>query len=313
MRPERRAELLSRLDIPAPGSITSGGASPFAGAPDRIPLRIGGARLFFSTSSPSLARRVKEYFQEYIAPLDAADTCTDVLPEVHAEPLHGPDLWEEEDPEFEVLENKVIQRDFVARSLGESQAIAWVAPELDDAIHNLFRWFLPPVLLKQDALLLHSAAVIRDGEGFVFFGPSGAGKSTSSGLISQADPEAIVIGDDAAILRIENGQAFVTSAPLGCGYSRKAPPSMSAPLRGLFTLRQDSLHRIAEIPLPEALTQLLSQIMGAGIGQPDQAELQMELALRFCTLSPRVKRLHFRKEPGFWPMILTQRSETQWT
>lgn len=283
--PHRREELLGRLARLQP---RAGGTTA---------IRIAGIPVLIETPDAALANRVQEYFEEYLdrepgLPLHRVCIETDATAW----------LWEDEDPEFDVRGDLVIQRDFAARRIGPDHAVAILAPQLDDAFHNLLRWFLPPILLRNDAFLVHGAAVIRDGEGFAFFGQSEAGKSTTIRLITEADPAAVPLGDDGILIQMRDGVPTVLAAPLGCGYSRLAPPALSAPLQGLFSLCQASEHELAPLSVSEGVSSLLASVMCVRFGEAIDARI--DLALRFACSGPGISRMRFRKDPGFWPLLL---------
>jgi|GEM_PF-4565364 len=253
-------------------------------------------RLRIITQSARIASRVRDYFRAYLI---APDQCT----EVEARLFDGPvDFnWEREDPEFEILDDGAIQRDFVARWATHNRAGAVLAGDNDDGLHNFLRWILPPLLLKRDALLLHGAAVIRDGVGHVFFGPSGAGKSTTVSLITEHDRTSLPIGDDAVIVRLAADGAWVHAAPLGSGYTRDAPPKMSAPIRGFYRLRQSDENAITAIPKSQAAGELIASAMAAKFDE--DASERLELCLAFAGARPGIHELHFTKNPGFWDLL----------
>jgi hypothetical protein len=248
-------------------------------------------RVDLATESSELEGRARAYFAGYLARPRPGEAVATII----ANPLtDSGGLWEDEDPEFHLFDgDSVVQRDFAARREGD-RAVAWVAPDLDDAFHNLLRWFLPPLLLRAGAFLMHGAGAIRDGRGYAFFGESGAGKSTTMRLVASCDPHARVIGDDTIILRLESGRPRLEAAPLGCGYSWAAPPAASAPLQGLYSLSQSDRDGVQALEPAEGARLLLASAMGA------QCEDALALAARFATILPRVSRLRFRREAAFW-------------
>lgn len=267
---------------------------------ERVQILIAGVVVDFYSRSPELRARLQEHYREHLAPNGSRAVAA-----VYGEPYaNSTGLWEDEDPEFQVFDDRVVQRDFAAQRFSSStleRAVAWLSPSVDDAFHNLLRWFLPPVLLRNGAFLLHGAGVIKDGKGYVFFGHSEAGKSTSVRLISEADPQALILGDDGIIIQMREDGPYVHAAPLGCGYSREAPPRECAPLAGLFVLNQAAEDRIEALSSSEAMTQLLASVMSVRFD--DEAAARMELSYRFVSSKTGVRRLHFRKNSGFWPLV----------
>lgn len=285
MAAQRREKLIERVQ-----------RLEFDGHGARIPLRIAEVRLDLITRSDPVARFVENYFSDYVTGSDPA--------EAELEVEHWPEssLWEDPDPEFEIRGDAVIQRDFAARKLSSARAVALAGVEIEDAVHNLLRWFVPSLLLRRSAFLLHGAGVVKDGKGYVFFGQSGAGKSTSVSLVSSTDPRALVIGDDAVIVQMRGqmrGEGPVLyAAPLGCGYSHSAPPPVSVPLAGLYALEQSDGHAVEYLPPSRGAASLLASAMCVRF--EDAVEERMDLALRFASSRCGVRRLHFRRDGGFW-------------
>lgn len=298
-----------RRDILANRLLDSLHLSQTPGA-TRLPISIASVRFDLTTSDQALAMRLREYFSSYLATGPAQ---AELRLESLAPPADCPELWDDEDAEFHVDCEQVIQRDFAARRVtrretgGIDRGIALVNAEIDDSFHNLLRWFAPRVLLAHRCLLLHGAGLIRDQQGYVFFGQSGAGKSTTTGLITSSDPEAIPLGDDAVIIRISSqGVPILHSAPLGCGYTRAAPPALSAPLVGLFNLRQSAESRIEPLSASQGVAALLASAMNTA---PDEAlEPRFDLATDFAASDCRIDALHFSLSPTFWRLVLAEKS-----
>jgi hypothetical protein len=268
---------------------------PFEGAPERIPVDVAGVRVDLLTGEASFAARAREYFRAYPGRGPAVfEARLDPLVRTRA-------LWEDEDPEFHPAGSFVIQRDFCARHESDARAVALLNPEGDDGLHNFLRWLLPPLLLRKGAFLLHGTGIVRDGKGYVFFGPSGAGKSTTAALVREADPRATVVGDDAVIVSLEGARPRLHAAPLGCGYSTDAPPNLSAPLAGLFALEQGEAHAVQPLEAAGGVASLLASAMCVRYG--DDAEGRIGLAAGFAGAGTGIRRLVFRKDAGFWPLV----------
>lgn len=260
-------------------------------------ISIGEIPLCFRTSDLALDAKLKIYFHAFLSDESPAievylhalrPTCSDSL------------LWEDFDPEFHFKDDAVIQRDFTAKQISPRKVVALVNPEVDDSFHNLLRWLLPTFLLKKNAFLLHAAGVIdRQGYGHVFFGQSGDGKSTCINLIANKDPDITLLGDDAVIIRMEE-QPWVYSAPLGSGYTRKAPNPTRAPLKGLFRLQKNSRNYTVEMSKPQAVAALIASTMYSSMDE-QEIDMRFELALKFAHSPCQPKSLHFSMDGEFWP------------
>lgn len=300
-RNDRRQYLLGKI-------VDSQAGLDFDFRAPRVALNVAGVRLDLVTRDARLGERLRRYFAAYEG-RGTADA------ELRLEPLAATadfaDVWEDEDAEFHVSADGVVQRDFVARRLPRSKAradraVALVNGDVDDAFHNLLRWFLPRVFLGRGAFLLHGAGVARQGRGYVFFGQSGAGKSTCASLIHASDESVTLLGDDAVIIQVtDDGSAFLHSAPLGCGYARSAPEPLSVPLAGLYNLRQATDDRIEPLTASQGVAALLASAMNTT--PADDLAARFDLAHEFARASCRIHALHFTPDPAFWPLVLKHR------
>ncbi len=97
------------------------------------------------------------------------------------------------------------------------------------------------LLLRHDALVLHSSLVSYKGRGILFSGPSGVGKSTQAALWENTFGATILNGDRAVIRRREQG--FMAAGSPWCGssgiYSRE-----QVPVDAIILLRQGKENRI---------------------------------------------------------------------
>jgi hypothetical protein len=280
------------------------GARSFDTSAAKISIAIASVRFDLMTRDASLERRLTRYFAKYLAPGNPHA-------EIFVEPIRtgDPELWEDEDAEFHQFGSAVVQRDFTATRVsrssefGTERAIAYINGELDDSFHNLLRWYAPRILLAHRCFLLHGAGVVRDGKGYVFFGQSGAGKTTSSSLIHESDPHATRVGDDAVIIQVDSqGEARLHGAPLGCGYSSDAPEPVSAPLAGLYALKQADAHAIEPLSPSQGMAALLASAMN--VTAAEDADARFDLAQSFALAAPGIQALHFSRDAGFWPLVL---------
>ncbi len=119
---------------------------------------------------------------------------------------------------------------------GQSVRRLWTGPAL-----------LAPFLPKFGALMLHAAAVSRQGRTAVFLAPDEGGKTTASLLA----PSGTILGDDQVIVRRRRGRFRVWGTPWG----RHTDAHACSQLSGLFVLKKaksfalDPLPRRALIPL----------------------------------------------------------------
>lgn len=111
------------------------------------------------------------------------------------------------------------------------------------------------LLLRHNALLLHSSLVRIRGKAVLFSGPSGAGKSTQADLWHTHLGAEILNGDRTVIRQTADG--FVASGSIWSGTSCIYRPEQ-APIAGIFLLQQASENRVERLRF-DAFAPLFSQ------------------------------------------------------
>ncbi len=105
--------------------------------------------------------------------------------------------------------------------------------------------WLAPLLADRDAVLMHSAAVILNGQGLLFVGHSEAGKSTTATMLKDAGIGVEILCDDRNIVRRwEEGWRVHGTWSHG---DVPEVSSASAPLRAILFLHQDARNAITPL------------------------------------------------------------------
>ncbi|MCI0396973.1 MAG: hypothetical protein L0332_31405 [Chloroflexi bacterium] len=171
-----------------------------------------------------------------------------------------------------------------------------MAPEAQ--VENFLRVLYAWLCLKNQALLLHAAGVIRDGQGYVFFGPSGAGKTTTSRLAARA---AHVVSDDLVIIRAGEEGCTLYGVPFRGEFSDAPRANLQAPLRGLFRLKQDVSHYLKPIPHVKGVADLVAASPFV-VRELSLSGTLLSVCNQIARLVP-VQELHFKRDDGFWKVI----------
>ena len=115
------------------------------------------------------------------------------------------------------------------------------------------------LLLQNDGMMFHSAAVGWKGRAYLFTGPSGTGKSTHRKMWQQLYGENAItaFNDDKPPIRFIDGKWYAYGAP----WSGKSniDKNVKFPLGGICILKQGTENRIRKMPALEAISYLAGQ------------------------------------------------------
>ncbi|MFA5026847.1 MAG: hypothetical protein WC713_03160 [Candidatus Methylomirabilota bacterium] len=180
---------------------------------------------------------------------------------------------------------------------------ALVAPGA--GLADLMRNWFSRVLLCSGGILLHAAAVIRNGRALLFSGPSGSGKST---LAKLAGSQTVLSDESVAVLPAFAGRG--RPAPLVAhgtpffGELAHAAANACAPIGAVFLIGPSrtplgaGLCRVAPVSPARSAAELLAQTFLRTLSG-DSAEALFPI-LEELAARTRVMRLEFAPEPGIW-------------
>lgn len=155
--------------------------------------------------------------------------------------------------------------------------------------------------LEQAGWLVHSSAVIQDGQGFLFVGPSGAGKST----VARLSEGRHVLGDEMSLLLPRPGGGWdLCGTPFNGLFRAKRPGR--APLRAVLLLAHGSQHELREVDPAEAVAVLGGEIVPpVGLDEvPGPGTLPLMIgAAHEVAAQVTLKSLHFTPDAGFWTLL----------
>jgi hypothetical protein len=110
--------------------------------------------------------------------------------------------------------------------------------------------------VEDQVLILHAAALVFSGRGFVCSGPSGSGKSTLAALFPD---EALC--DEHVVVRLEGNGARLSSLPFWTG--RPGTTTLEA----IYLLEHASEHRRRRLSVSEAAVRLRPQVIWPAVGR----------------------------------------------
>jgi hypothetical protein len=166
----------------------------------------------------------------------------------------------------------------------------WATSSLASFIKNICTVFI----ISGGGIMLHAAAIARNGKAYIFFGPSGSGKTTIAGISGRYT----VLTDELVAIKRVRGEFLAYGIPsLKDGMEGSNEPFGIA---GLFRLAKDKEVFLESLTPGESAAELMT------VPSLYRNFSSMRSILNVCgELTGRVPcyRLHFRKDDTFWRCI----------
>ncbi len=150
-----------------------------------------------------------------------------------------------------------------ATILGEDSGVChylsreWLKEEIERGNHLENFFCIEKLLMKFDAMILHSCHIQKDGQSILFTAPSGTGKSTQ-GELWRKYRDAEVINGDRTIIRKREGSWYAYGAPF-CGTSN-IHLNRQAPIKAIVVLRQAPEDQVELMSGRQAFTAMYSEV-----------------------------------------------------
>ena len=167
------------------------------------------------------------------------------------------------------------------------------------AVESFLRICYSFLAVKHDGLLLHSAGIVRGGNGYIFPGVSGTGKSTIAGLATSRER---VLSDELVMIRRKENNYWVYSTPF-FGTNKSAENNSHAPLKAAFLPIKDSRVCLKKARPAQALTGLLSSVLFFS-REDELNERLMDISAGLVARIPFYE-MYFRRDASFWECIGT--------
>lgn len=114
-------------------------------------------------------------------------------------------------------------------------SVEWLKEEIEKGNHLENFFCIEKLLMRFDAMILHSCHIQKDMQSILFTAPSGTGKSTQ-GELWRIYRDAEIVNGDRTIIRKRNGVWYAYGAPF-CGTSNISL-NRQAPIKAIVVLQQ---------------------------------------------------------------------------
>jgi len=162
--------------------------------------------------------------------------------------------------------------------------------------------YLSSLLAGSGGLLLHAAAVVKDGFAYIFLGADGAGKTTVTNL----SKEYLVLHDDKIVVR-KQGRKFLAFASFRpkegkFGYSCH---KKGFPIKAVFFIKKSKKVSFSSLPKHKALYFILLPVNYIHYFDflPDRLTRQAFFTAHKLIKSTPCFTMNFSKRRNFWPEL----------
>lgn len=137
----------------------------------------------------------------------------------------------------------------------------WISEQIQDLLTHdtifVSLLGLEKVVLNKNAMILHSAYMLRDGKAILFSAPSETGKSTQAKLWEEYRDTRTINGDRSLLTREEDGW-YAHGWPI-CGNS-KICYNECYPIQAIIMLHQAKENEVQRLGVAESVKKLMSQV-----------------------------------------------------
>jgi hypothetical protein len=155
------------------------------------------------------------------------------------------------------------------------------------------------ISLQRGDLLFHGAALVKDGQGYVFFGPSGSGKST----VTELSNNCTVLGDDLIVIKKREHLFRVYATPFNSEDDNGFQiTNTDVPIIGLYRLKQNKTTFLKKMSPANILADLLMSIPSVNKNYSG-SKTAIDLCARIVDSIPCYE-MYFKRDNEFWKFII---------
>ena len=195
-----------------------------------------------------------------------------------------------------------VQRDFVASvDSYKTKYNCMFEGNIDDGLHNFFRWMLSPLLLKNSKAMLHAAALVdKNNNALLFLGPSGAGKTT----ITELGAPRLILSDDMNLIDFSSNELTCAAGGVGGLYKPQVALDSKFQIKNIFWLNQSKENSITQLPPLKQTQYVLSSFANLPWETFDNStQTKVFDAAQTIVTAHNIQQLNFKKESEVWNLI----------
>ena len=129
------------------------------------------------------------------------------------------------------------------------------------------------MMIGKGFLIMHGAAVAKDGEAYIFTAPSGTGKTTRLRFWMELYPDSVIINGDKPMICVTGPRLLACGTPWAGKEGWNS--TIQVPIRAIFLLERAEQDSVEEISIAEALLTLIRQTYIEQTPEEDMKRIQM--------------------------------------
>lgn len=149
--------------------------------------------------------------------------------------------------------------------------LVWVDPEIKEFLE--IRDKIAEVMIGKGFLLMHGAAVAKNGKAYIFTAPSGTGKTTRIRFWMRLYPDSVIVNGDKPMIHLSGKSVLACGIPWAGKEGWNC--NIQVPIQAIYLLERSEEDCVKEISFAKAFCMLLQQTYTPKVPENDRKRIQM--------------------------------------